>query len=109
MKSLSAEQRQQVMQLRAAHKKQAMPRKARMKALKLELTALATADAPDSAAIDAKIDELLALKREAMKEKTGYMAQVRKLLSDEQKVVYDMAMMKKAMRSGRGGHRGRAH
>lgn len=109
MKSLSAEQRQQVMQLRAAHKKQAMPRKARMKALKLELTALATADAPDSAAMDAKIDELLALKREAMKEKTAHMGQVRKLLTDEQKVVFDMAMMKKAMRSRDRGHRGRGH
>ena len=103
MKILSPEQKQQVARLRSAHKKQAMPMKARMKAMKLELVALATADAPDSKAIEAKIDELLALKRQAMLERTTHMAEVRKLLTDEQKPAFDMAMMYKG--KGKGGRR----
>ncbi len=96
MASLSPEQHQQVMQLRAEHKKQAMPRKARMRAIKLELAALATAVAPDRAAIETKVDEFLALKRLAMIERAMHVGDLRRLLNDEQKAAYDMAVMRKA-------------
>ncbi len=112
--TLTDEQRAEVAKLRAAHKKRKMPLKARARALKVELAVLATTDDPDSGAIDKKIDEVLRLKREMMREKARHIAAVRKVLTDEQRAYFDVRVLKKAthgkrMRHGGGHHGGHGH
>ena len=82
------------------------PLKAQAKAIKADLAVLAVADEPDSAAINAKIDELLALKRTMMINKYEYVAAQRKLLTPEQRVSFDMTVIKRSKhgKKGKGHH-----
>lgn len=104
--TLTDEQKDQLDRLHVAYAKTKAPRKARMKALKVELTSLATAAQPDTQTIDAKIEELLQIKRAAMRAKYAYIADQRKLLTPEQQVSFDMQMIHKAMhgKKARGKH-----
>lgn len=104
--TLTDEQKAQLDRLHVAYAKTKAPRKARMKALEVELTALSTAAEPSQQAIDAKIDELLQIKREAMRAKYAYIADQRKVLTSDQQVSFDMSMIHKAMhgKKGHGGH-----
>jgi len=94
--SLSSEQRAKIDKMKLDFIKKQYPLKAKKKALKIELALLATADNPDMKAIDKKIDELLALSKQMMKQKYIHKTAVRKELNDEQRVQFDMAMLKKA-------------
>lgn len=96
-------------QLDALHRDYARtkaPLKAGIKALKVALAALATAPEPDTQAIEAKIDELLALKRDAMRAKYAYVAAQRQVLSEEQRVSFDMHSIHRAMHGKKGGGHG---
>lgn len=112
--TLTDEQRAEVAKLHAAYKKRKLPLKAKARALKVELAVLATADDPDSGAIDKKIDEVLKLKREMMREKARHIGAVRKVLTEEQRAHFDVHVLKKAMhgkrkRHGGGHHGGHGH
>lgn len=104
--TLTDEQTSQLDRLHVAYAKTKAPRKARIQALKVELTVLATAAAPDKEAINAKIDELLEIKRESMRAKYAYLAAQRQVLTPDQQVSFDMQMIQKAMhgKRGKGGH-----
>ncbi len=104
--TLTDEQKAQLDRLHVAYAKTKAPRKARMKALKVELATLATAAEPSQKAIDAKIDQLLQTKREAMRAKYAYIADQRKVLTPEQQVSFDMHLIHKTMhgKKGKGGH-----
>jgi Spy/CpxP family protein refolding chaperone len=105
-KSLTDEQKAQLDRLHLAYARTKAPSKARMKALEVELTALATAVEPSWQVIDARIDELLQIKRQAMRAKYAYIADQRRVLTPEQQVSFDMQMIHKAMhgKKGKGGH-----
>jgi len=104
--SVSPEQQAALDRLHVAYAKAKMPLKAQAKAIKLELTALALQDEPDTGAINAKIDELLALKRTMMIGKYEYVAAQRKLLTPEQRVSFDLDVIKhsKYRQKGKRGH-----
>lgn len=104
--SLTDEQKAQLDRLHLAYARTKAPSKARMKALEVELTALATAVEPSWQVIDARIDELLQIKRQAMRAKYAYIADQRRVLTPEQQVSFDMQMIHKAMhgKKGKGGH-----
>jgi Spy/CpxP family protein refolding chaperone len=104
--SLTDEQTSQLDRLHVAYAKAKAPRKARMQALKVELTVLATAASPDKEAINTNIDKLLEIKREAMRAKYAYLAAQRQVLTPDQQVSFDMQMIHKAMhgKRGRGEH-----
>lgn len=104
--SLTDEQKAQLDRLHLTYARTKAPSKARMKALKVELSTLATAAEPSQKAIDAKIDELLQVKREAMRAKYAYIAGQRKVLTPEQQVSFDMHVIHKAMhgKKKKGGH-----
>ena len=53
------------------------------------LRTLSTADQPDSKAIDATIDEMAALRATIQKNNMARMQEIRQLLTDEQRVVFD--------------------
>jgi Spy/CpxP family protein refolding chaperone len=105
-KSLTDEQKAQLDRLHLAYARTKAPSKARMKALEVELTALATAVEPSWQVIDARIDELLQIKSQAMRAKYAYVADQRRVLTPEQQVSFDMQMIHKAMhgKKGKGGH-----
>jgi Spy/CpxP family protein refolding chaperone len=96
--SLSDEQKAKMKQIKGAYMKQKLPLKARKKALKLELMALATAENPDQVAIDAKIDQLLRVKKSLLLAKTRKIADIRAQLNEEQRTGFDLYVLKKAER-----------
>ncbi len=97
--------------IKAEYAKKQAPVKARYKALKLELMALSLSDSPDGAAIDKKIDEMLELKRQLLRNKADKVIAIRKALDEGQRPEYDLRVMKKAARDrayqgSRGGYHG---
>lgn len=104
--TLTDEQRTKLAKIKLDHMKVQAPIKTKMKTIKMDLALLVTADKPDTAAINKKIDELTKLKNAKMKEKYKYIAAKRKVLNDEQRVLFDMKVIKKAMKGKQKGHRG---
>lgn len=96
--TLSEEQRTKLDTLHLAYVKAKAPLKAKMKLLKVELGLLATADSADTKAIDKKVGELLELKQAKMRAKYDYIVAKRAVLTPEQRVSYDMDVMKSAMK-----------
>ena len=54
----------------------------------------------------ATVDELTKLKNAKMKEKYRYIAAKRKILNNDQRVLFDMKVIKKAMKGKKKGHHG---
>jgi Spy/CpxP family protein refolding chaperone len=96
MESLSDAQKAKIKKMKVDYLKVKYPIKARMKTISIELAVLATADVPDQKAIDAKIDELLAMKKDLLKVKYAHKIAVRKELKPEEKAAFDKHMLKKA-------------
>jgi Spy/CpxP family protein refolding chaperone len=99
-------QRTEYMKLKLAYKKKKMPLVAKKKQLKVELALLMTADKPNKAAIGKKLDEIAKVKRQKMQTKIDFKIAVRGLLTAEQKVKFDLRMMKKSMKGKKRCRRG---
>ena len=102
--TLSPEQVQELDRLRVEYAKLKAPLKAKAKAIKLDLAVLATADEPDVAAINARIDQMLTLKRQMMGHKYGHIAAKRRVLTPEQRVSFDMEVLKRSKHKGKKRH-----
>jgi hypothetical protein len=90
--------------------KNKLPLKSKIEALRVQLTALATADESQTGATATKIDELLATKREMLLAKYAHIADQRALLTPEQQVPFDMDVIHQAMHGERGAcEYGRGH
>ena len=98
--SLSPEQAQEMDRLRVEYMKHKMPLKAKSEAIKLGLAALATADEPNVDALNERIEDLLAVKREMMTLKYKHIAAKRRLLTPEQRVSFDMDVLERMKRKG---------
>jgi Spy/CpxP family protein refolding chaperone len=96
MKSLTAEQKATGAKLRLEFKKVKSLLKAKITVKKVELAILVTQDSPDQNAIDKKINEILELKREKMRKKYAFKVDMRSILTPEQRVSFDMHLLKKA-------------
>jgi len=109
-KSLTKEQRTQLLTLRVAHKKTSLLKKINMKKIKVELGLLITSDKPNKAAITKKLDQLLAAKKKYKLAKIDHKIAVRKILTADQRKRFDMHVLRKMMRGKRGcGKHGRYH
>jgi len=104
--TLSDEQRTKIAKLKLSYKQKAIPLKLKIKEAKVELAMLITASKPNNEAIDTKIDQIVNLKARKMSLKADYKIAVRKLLNDDQKVWFDMRILKKAYYGGKGGGHG---
>ena len=102
--SLSTEQQNQLAKLKLNFKQKKYPLKAKMKQAKVELALLITTDSPDQKAINKKIDNIVDLKSQKMRLKAKHKIAVRKLLNEEQRVKFDMKMLKKAFHGKAKGH-----
>ena len=104
--SLTDEQSKQIDKLRLAYKQKSYLLKAKIKQAKIELAMLITSNDPKQKDIDKKIDEILKLKGEKMRLKASHKISVRKLLTEEQRVQFDLHVLKKAAggKKGKGPH-----
>jgi len=61
---------------------------------------------PDQKAINKQIDKIVKLKAEKMRLKAAHKVEVRKVLNDDQRVQFDMKILKSAYHGKQGHHRG---
>ena len=107
---LSDEQRKQIDRLGLDYKKAKYLLKAQMKQAKIEFALLITEDSPNQSNIDKKIGEIVKLKSKMLRLKADHKIAVRNELNSDQRVKFDLAVLKKAnedKREGEGhGHGG---
>jgi len=102
--SLSDKQQKDIDKLRLTYKRGKYLLKAKMKQAKVEFALLITKDNPGKSEINSKIDQITKLKSEMLHLKADYKTSVRKLLTEEQRVKFDFAVLAKAAedRHGKG-------
>lgn len=76
--------------------------RAEKKLRQAELNSLAAQDDPDEQAIKRKIDEVLELKRQIMQARYDHLVAMRAVLTKEQRISYDMAVLGRAGVAGKG-------
>ena len=103
--TLTEEQKAKRARMRLELKKVKYLIKAQIKVKKVELATLVTQDNPDQSAMEKKIDEILELKREKMRKKYAYKVALRNILTPEQRILFDMKMLKKAYKGKSYGHK----
>ena len=69
--------------------------RAKMKMLKAELNVLAAKSTNNKPAIYAKIDEILDVKKAIMRNRFDHIAEMRRELTEQQKISYDMGLLKR--------------
>ena len=109
---LDEEQEQKIEDLRVEHMKKMLPLRNEMQEKKARLHTMMTSEEVDMDAIDQQIDEIGELHVKMLKERTGHKQNVRALLNDEQRIIYDMHFMHFRQGQGKGcgfgkGNRGR--
>ena len=102
--TLSDEQKNKLRVLKLKKKKQIIPLKLKIKQARVELAMLTGNDKPKQAAIDKKIGEIVKLKQKKMQLKAKHKIAVRKLLNSNQKVMFDLRLLKKAKKGKRCKH-----
>ncbi|MBW6491762.1 MAG: periplasmic heavy metal sensor [Lentimicrobium sp.] len=87
--SLTEDQKTSIEKLRTAHLRKASLIRAEIGEKQARMNTLRLAEKQDVKAIDQTIDEISKLKGDLMKEREAHKREVRSLLNDEQKTVYD--------------------
>jgi len=93
--SLTDEQSKKIDKLRLAYKQEKYLLKAKLKQAKVEFALLITKDNPSKSSIDKKIDQIIKLKKEKLRLKADHKINVRKQLTEDQRVQFDIAVLKK--------------
>ena len=106
---LTEEQKLAIEKIRLEQKKEALTSIAELDAKRVKLTTLIASDNPDKAAIDKLIDEMAAIKANMQKKHAANMIQIRKLLTEEQKVYFDNHTLSKGFGMANGQGRGNGH
>ncbi len=86
---LTSQQVEQIQKSRTAFETEAIDLRADMQKLQLELRGQMRADKPNQKAIDATIDKIAAKQAALQKLRVGHHLEVRALLTDEQKQIFD--------------------
>ena len=86
---LTSEQTKQIEQLRIKHHKEILPLQNSIGEKQARLRSLETAEKADINAINKTIDEITALRAEMMKKGAAHRQEVRKILNDEQRLMFD--------------------
>ena len=106
MANLTDQQQKEIGKLHLEYKKKKYLLKTQLQQAKVELALLIIDDAPKKSAVDKKIDQIVNLKREKLQLKANHKIQVRKTLTAEQRVQFDLSVLKKAAggKHRKGGH-----
>jgi Spy/CpxP family protein refolding chaperone len=94
MPDLTPDQQKQIETLKTAFMKDAMALKNQIAEKKAHLRTLSTVDEPNMAEINKTIDEMYTLKASLEKKKAEHIQAVRKVLTPEQRLMFDMKMAK---------------
>ena len=86
---LTEKQKEQVKQLRTKHMKAMLPLKNQLMEKKARLHTLSTGEKVDMKEINDMIEEIGAIKTKIMKEQAAHRQEVRKLLTAEQRLMFD--------------------
>lgn len=86
---LTGDQKTQIEKLRTAHQKDMLVLKNQIAENRAHYRTLMTADKPDMNAIDKNIDEYASLRASMMKKQAAHRQDIRKLLTDEQRLAFD--------------------
>ena len=105
MSTLTEEQQSKFAKLRLEYKKVKYHLKAQIRVRKVELVSLVTRDTPDQNAINTKIEEILDLKRKLIQKKYAFKVSLRSMLNPEQRVAFDMKMLRMAYHGKKHGHK----
>lgn len=87
---LSDEQQAKLEKMRTAHMETMLPMQNKMQELQAKRNTLSTDKNADIKAINAVIDEIGALKTEMMKTREAHQQEVRSILTDDQRIKFDM-------------------
>jgi Spy/CpxP family protein refolding chaperone len=104
--NLTADQKKKMAELRTQLKKEILPLKNQLGEKKAKMRTLETADKADLQAINALIDEIQSLHGKIQKLQASNRQEIRKMLTPEQRVDFDLKGMRKEKRhhKGRKGH-----
>ncbi|MDD5572129.1 MAG: periplasmic heavy metal sensor [Bacteroidales bacterium] len=100
MLQLTPEQKTKMKDLKVAKMKETLPIKNQLGEKKAHLRTLSTSAKPDMIEINKTIDEIGALHTQLMKKNAAHQQEVRKILTDDQRIIFDlrMSMEKKSMK-----------
>jgi Spy/CpxP family protein refolding chaperone len=90
---MTEQQKEQMEQLRTEHLKVMLPLKNQLQEKMVRLHTLSTAEKVNMNDINKKIEEIGELKIKMMKEQAAHRQDIRKLLTEEQRVMFDMHPM----------------
>jgi Spy/CpxP family protein refolding chaperone len=88
--NLTDEQKGKIKDIKVSQYKEILPLKNHMAELRAKEHTLTTMEKPDLASIDANIDEITKTQNQILKIKVKYKLQIRALLTDEQRMMFDM-------------------
>ncbi len=99
---LTAEQTDQIESIRLTHQKKMLPSKNELGEKKAKMQTLSSAENADMKAINSLIDEMSSIKAQMMKEKASHRQEVRKILTEEQRIKFDLHQQNKGKGRGNG-------
>ncbi len=99
---LSEQQKQQMKELQIAHMKEIQPIQNEIRELKAHYRTLITSTNPNISEINKNIDAQTAVMNKLMKSRASHQQDVRKILTDEQRIFRDMNLEKANVRGFRG-------
>ncbi|GAB4343314.1 MAG: hypothetical protein Kow0037_31340 [Calditrichia bacterium] len=103
--NLTDEQKQKIDELRVPHLRKMQDLRNQVMEKRARLHTLSTADKPNMGEINKVIDEIGKLRTQIMKERQAHRQQIRGLLTEEQRVIFDS----RPMRMGKRGKGSRGH
>ena len=106
MTSLTDKQTKQINKLKLEYEKQVYPIRAKIKQARVELGMLIIADKPRQKDIDNKIDNIVKLKAQKMRLKIAHKIEIRKILTEDQRVQFDKRVLDRFSRDKKGHGRG---
>ncbi len=86
---LTEEQQKQIKELRIKHLKAMLPLKNEIREKQAHLKTLTTKEKVDVNAVNSTIDEIVKLKGKMMKSANAHKQEIRKILTEEQRVIFD--------------------
>ena len=98
--SLSDKQKNKADRMHVALKKETTVLKASIQVKKAELKTLITQDDVQIQTVESKIDEILDAKRKLMRAKYAHKVEIRKMLTPEQKLSFDMSILRSSHSMG---------
>ncbi|MEA3496538.1 MAG: Spy/CpxP family protein refolding chaperone [Bacteroidota bacterium] len=105
--NLTDNQIESIKKLRTKHMKKILPIRNQLREKNAKLTTLITQDKMDNTAIDKIVDDISDLRKQMMKNRISHKNEIRNILTDEQKVYFNMhSSHRKGQKHGMGPRKG---